>query len=53
MNKKGIIIVFLLLLLTSVVKIQGFDHGAMAQPAYKILKDHIKRITDNMSSSLP
>ena len=25
-------------------EIQGYDHGAMAQPAYHILKQHIKRI---------
>ena len=24
---------------------QGYDHGSMPQPAYKILKDHIKRLT--------
>ena len=30
-------------------EMQGYDHGAMPQPAYKILKDHIKRIT----SALP
>jgi hypothetical protein len=23
---------------------QGYDHGAMPFPAYKILKDHIRRI---------
>ena len=26
-------------------EMQGYDHGSMPQPAYKILKDHIKRIT--------
>ena len=34
-------------------EMQGYDHGAMPQPAYKILKDHIKRITDKMTSALP
>ncbi len=34
-------------------EMQGYDHGAMPQPAYKILKDHIRRITDNMTSALP
>ena len=34
-------------------EMQGYDHGAMAQPAYKILKDHIKRITSKMTSALP
>lgn len=26
-------------------EIQGYDHGAMAKPAYHILKQHIKRLT--------
>ncbi|MBQ0021063.1 MAG: alpha/beta hydrolase [Bacteroidales bacterium] len=26
-------------------EMQGYDHGAMPQPAYKIMKDHIKRLT--------
>jgi len=34
-------------------EMQGYDHGAMPQPAYKILKDHIRRITDKMTSALP
>lgn len=37
-------------------EMQGYDHGAMPQPAYKILKDHIRMITDKMAtatSSLP
>ncbi len=34
-------------------EMQGYDHGAMPQPAYKILKDHIRRITAKMSSALP
>ena len=25
---------------------QCYDHGAMPFPAYKILKDHIKRLTE-------
>ena len=32
-------------------EMQGYDHGAMPQPAYKILKDHIKRITTKMTSA--
>ena len=32
-------------------EMQGYDHGAMPFPAYKILKDHIKRLTKNMSCS--
>lgn len=31
----------------TIYEMQGYDHGAMAQPAYKILKDHIKRITND------
>lgn len=31
-------------------EMQGYDHGAMPQPAYKILKDHIKRITAKMDT---
>lgn len=27
-------------------EMQGYDHGAMAQPAYHILKQHIKRLTE-------
>ena len=34
-------------------EMQGYDHGAMPQPAYKILKDHIHRITAKMTSALP
>ena len=34
-------------------EMQGYDHGDMPQPAYKILKDHIKRITAKMTSALP
>ncbi|MBR6978744.1 MAG: carboxylesterase family protein [Prevotella sp.] len=34
-------------------EMQGYDHGAMARPAYHILKDHIKRITAKMTSALP
>ena len=26
-------------------EMQGYDHGAMPQPAYYILKQHIKRLT--------
>ena len=26
-------------------EMQGYDHGAMPQPAYHILKQHIKRLT--------
>lgn len=26
-------------------EMQGYDHGAMPQPAYKIMKDHINRLT--------
>ncbi|MCQ2203542.1 MAG: alpha/beta hydrolase [Bacteroidales bacterium] len=26
-------------------EMQGFDHGAMPQPAYHVLKEHIKRLT--------
>ena len=32
-------------------EMQGYDHGEMPQPAYKILKDHIKRITGKMVSA--
>ena len=28
-------------------EIQGYDHGEMPQPAYKILKDHIRRIINS------
>ena len=31
-------------------EMQGYDHGAMPQPAYKILKDHIRRITAKITS---
>ena len=34
-------------------EMQGYDHGAMPQPAYKILKDHIQRLTAKMTSALP
>ena len=27
-------------------EMQGYDHGSMPFPAYKILKDHIRRITE-------
>ncbi len=37
----------------SLYEMQGYDHGAMPQPAYKILKDHIRRITAKMTSALP
>ena len=32
-------------------EMQGYDHGAMPFPAYKILKDHIKRLTEKKSHS--
>ena len=31
-------------------EMQGYDHGAMAQPAYYILKQHIKRLTENKTN---
>ncbi len=34
-------------------EMQGYDHGALPQPAYKILKDHIRRLTAKMTSALP
>lgn len=34
-------------------EMQGYDHGAMPQPAYHILKDHIRRLTTPKSSALP
>ena len=34
-------------------EMQGYDHGSMPHPAYKILKDHIRRITVKMTSPLP
>ena len=34
-------------------EMQGYDHGAMARPAYHVLKEHIKRITAKMTSALP
>lgn len=34
-------------------EMQGYDHGAMAQPAYHILKQHIRRLTAKMTSALP
>ncbi len=34
-------------------EMQGYDHGSMPQPAYKILKDHIRRLTTKMTSALP
>lgn len=34
-------------------EMQGYDHGGMPQPAYHILKDHIKRLTAPKSSALP
>ena len=37
----------------SLYEMQGYDHGAMPHPAYKILKDHIRRITAKMTSALP
>jgi hypothetical protein len=33
-------------------EMQGYDHGAMPFPAYKILKDHIRRITAKMTPAL-
>lgn len=32
----------------SLYEMQGYDHGAMARPAYHILKTHIKRLTEKM-----
>jgi len=37
----------------SLYEMQGYDHGAMLHPAYHILKEHIKRITNKMTSPLP
>ena len=34
-------------------EMQGYDHGSMPQPAYKILKDHIRRLTASKTSALP
>ena len=34
-------------------EMQGYDHGSMPHPAYKILKDHIRRITAKMTSAMP
>ena len=34
-------------------EMQGYDHGAMAHPAYHILKEHIKRLTAKKTSALP
>jgi len=34
-------------------EMQGYDHGAMPHPAYKILKDHIRRLTAKMTSAMP
>jgi len=34
-------------------EMQGYDHGSMPQPAYKILKDHIRRLTATKTSALP
>ncbi|MCR4602870.1 MAG: alpha/beta hydrolase fold domain-containing protein [Prevotella sp.] len=34
-------------------EMQGYDHGAMPHPAYHILKQQIRRITDKMTSPLP
>lgn len=34
-------------------EMQGYDHGAMARPAYHVLKEQIKRITAKMTSALP
>ena len=34
-------------------EMQGYDHGSMPQPAYKIMKDHIRRLTAKMTSALP
>ena len=31
-------------------EMQGYDHGAMPQPAYYILKQHIKRLTENKAN---
>ena len=35
----------------TIYEMQGYDHGAMPQPAYKILKDHIRRITDKITAT--
>ena len=32
-------------------EMQGYDHGAMPQPAYYILKQHIKRLTENSANT--
>ena len=37
----------------TIYEMQGYDHGSMPQPAYKILKDHIRRLTAKMTSALP
>ena len=37
----------------SLYEMQGYDHGAMARPAYHILKEQIKRLTRKMTSPLP
>lgn len=34
-------------------EMQGYDHGAMPQPAYKVMKDHIKRIVNSQISAMP
>jgi hypothetical protein len=34
-------------------EMQGYDHGSMPQPAYKILKDHIRRLTATKTSAIP
>ena len=31
-------------------EMQGYDHGSMPQPAYYILKQHIKRLTENKTN---
>ena len=58
-NQIHMMLVAILLLYTSsaraqyLYEMQGYDHGSMPQPAYKILKDHIRRLTAKMASSLP
>ena len=34
-------------------EMQGYDHGSMLVPAYHILKEHIKRLTNKKTSPLP
>lgn len=37
----------------SLYEMQGYDHGSMLYPAYHILKEHIKRLTNKKTSPLP